>query len=216
MPARIWWCPTGPFCFLPIHAAGIYKGDNAESLSDYAISSYTPTLDALLTSPPPKIHKPNMLAVIQSKMPSNPRLNLPGTVKELGMIERHVPEKWLTRLGTEEVPTSVARVLSHLPDASFAHFACHGSQDIVNPLNSALLLGDGDLKVSKIMQNHIPNASLVFLSACETAKGDEDAPDEAMHLAATMLFVGFRGVVGTMWSVHFVILLRDLNLLLSS
>ena len=24
-PPRIWWCPTGPLAFLPIHAAGIYK-----------------------------------------------------------------------------------------------------------------------------------------------------------------------------------------------
>jgi CHAT domain-containing protein len=117
------------------------------------------------------------------------------------MIERHVPKTWLTKLGTKEEPASVGRVLSLLPDASFVHFACHGLQDLVDPLESALLLGDGDLKVSKIMQNSIQNASLAFLSACETAKGDEKIPDEAMHLAGTMLFAGFRGVVGTMWSV---------------
>jgi CHAT domain-containing protein len=64
---------------------------------------------------------------------------------------------------------------------------------------SALLLDDGDLKVSNIVGQHIPNASLAFLSACETAKGDQRTPDEVVHLAATMLFAGFRGVVGTMW-----------------
>ncbi|KAJ7881247.1 hypothetical protein B0H13DRAFT_2235584 [Mycena leptocephala] len=175
---RIWWCPTGPFAFLPIHAAGVYEGDNPESFSDYAISSYTPTLDALLASPPTKVDEPNMLAVIQHEMP------------ELGTIERYVP--WLTKLGTKEEPTSVGQVLSLLPGASF---------DLANPLESALLLGDGDLKVSKIMQNPIQNASLAFLSACETAMGDENVPDEAMHLAATMLFAGFRGVVGTMWTM---------------
>jgi CHAT domain-containing protein len=196
---RIWWCPTGPFAFLPIHAAGVYEGDNPESFSDYAISSYTPTLDALLASPPTKVDEPKMLAVIQHEMPGNRRLDLPFALKELGTIERYVP--WLTKLGTKEEPTSVGRVLSLLPDASFVHFTCHGSQDLVNPLESALLLGDGDLKVSKIMQNPIQNASLAFLSACETAMGDENVPDEAMHLAATMLFAGFRGVVGTMWSV---------------
>ena len=44
--------------------------------------------------------------------------------------------------------------------------------------------------------------SLAFLSACETAKGDSKTPDEAIHLAATLLFqlfAGFRGVVATMW-----------------
>ncbi|KAJ7930623.1 CHAT domain-containing protein [Mycena leptocephala] len=196
---RIWWCPTGPFAFLPIHAAGVYEGDNPESFSDYAISSYTPTLDALLASPPTKVDEPKMLAVIQHEMPGNRRLDLPFALKELDTIERYVP--WLTKLGTKEEPTSVGRVLSLLPDASFVHFACHGTQDLVNPLESALLLGDGDLKVSKIMQNSIQNASLAFLSACETAMGDENVPDEAMHLAATMLFAGFRGVVGTMWTM---------------
>ncbi|KAJ6553753.1 CHAT domain-containing protein [Mycena vulgaris] len=200
IPPRIWWCPTGPFTFLPIHAAGVYEGNNPESLSDYVISSYTPTLDALLISPPPKVHEPKMLAIIQSEMPGDRRLDLRFTLEELGMIERCVP--WLTKLGTKEEPTSVERVLSLLSGTSFVHFACHGSQDLVNPLESALLLGDGDLKVSRIMQNPIQNASLAFLSACETAMGDENVPDEAMHLAATMLFAGFRGVVGTMWAMH--------------
>ncbi|KAJ7815149.1 CHAT domain-containing protein [Mycena leptocephala] len=199
---RIWWCPTGPFAFLPIHAAGVYEGDNPESLSDYAISSYTPTLDTLLASTPPKVNEPKMLAVIQPEMPRDRRLDLRFTLEELRMIEQHVPKTWLTKLGTKEEPTSVERVLSLLPGTSFVHFACHGSQDLVNPLESALLLGDGDLKVSKIMQNPIQNASLAFLSACETAKGDEKVPDEAIHLAATMLFAGFRGVVGTMWTMY--------------
>ncbi|KAJ6550502.1 hypothetical protein B0H10DRAFT_1968888 [Mycena sp. CBHHK59/15] len=42
---RFWWCPTGSFSFLPIHAAGIYdEKAMGESASDYVISSYTPTV----------------------------------------------------------------------------------------------------------------------------------------------------------------------------
>ncbi|KAJ7853189.1 hypothetical protein B0H14DRAFT_3655391 [Mycena olivaceomarginata] len=29
-PSRLWWCPTGPFGFLPIHAAGVYNNDGTE------------------------------------------------------------------------------------------------------------------------------------------------------------------------------------------
>ncbi|KAJ7617740.1 hypothetical protein FB45DRAFT_800536 [Roridomyces roridus] len=43
--------------------------------------------------------------------------------------------------------------------------------------------------------------SLAFLSACETAQAHVKTPDEAMHLAATFLFAGFSGVVGTMWTM---------------
>jgi CHAT domain-containing protein len=93
-----------------------------------------------------------------------------------------------------------------LPGSSIIHFACHGVQDSDNPLNSGLMLSDGRLEISRIM--HKPDhesgesntfMSLAFLSACETAKGDRQTPDEAMHLAATLLFAGFRAVVATMW-----------------
>jgi CHAT domain-containing protein len=49
------------------------------------------------------------------------------------------------------------------------------------------------------MKLDLKHAQLAFLSACETAKGDREQPDQAIHLAATMLFVGFKSVIGTMW-----------------
>jgi CHAT domain-containing protein len=49
------------------------------------------------------------------------------------------------------------------------------------------------------MRLRLPHAVLAFLSACQTAQGSEKQPDQAVHLAASMLFCGFRSVVGTMW-----------------
>jgi CHAT domain-containing protein len=156
-------------------------------------------LETLLVDPPITIHPFKMLAVIQPEMQGRPRHSLPYTRKELETIQRHVPNEWLITLGTKEAPTSVAKVLLELSNASLAHFACHGMQDSHNPLESALLLDDDDLKASMIIERRLPNASLAFLSACETAAGDEQTPDEVVHLSATLLFAGFRGVVGTMW-----------------
>jgi len=51
------------------------------------------------------------------------------------------------------------------------------------------------------MTLNLPRASLAFLSACETAKGCAEQPDQVLHLAAAMLFVGFPSVIGTMWSM---------------
>ena len=48
----------------------------------------------------------------------------------------------------------------------------------------------------------LPNAQLAFLSACETAMGNQEQPDEAVHLAAGMLAAGFRDVIGTMWTIY--------------
>jgi CHAT domain-containing protein len=199
-PLHVHWCPTGPFTFLPIHAAGLYGAEKTENVSDYVVSSYTPTISALLNTRPCVPASFKILVAIQHDQPQVPGYAaLQYTAQELKKIEDHVPINWLVKLGIPGAPASVKTVLSHLPTASIAHFACHGEQNVLSPLDSALILQDGRLKVSQIMQQPLHNALLAVLSACQTAMGDESLPDEVIHLAATLLFAGFRGVVATMW-----------------
>ncbi|KAJ7500919.1 CHAT domain-containing protein [Mycena galericulata] len=194
-PPRLWWCPTGPFSFLPIHAAGIYGPNGTDCVSDYIISSYTPTLTALLDPPTQTAPSFKVTAVIQPDAPNcSP---LPGAEQELKKITERVPNQWLTSLES----TTVETALSHLQDSSIVHFACHGIQDLNQPLDSGLRLTDDRLTVSQIMRSPENPNTLNTRSACETAKGDRTRPDEAMHLAATLLFAGFRGVVATMWTM---------------
>ncbi|KAJ6514026.1 CHAT domain-containing protein, partial [Mycena vulgaris] len=40
-----------------------------------------------------------------------------------------------------------------------------------------------------------------FLSACQTATGNEVLQEEAVHLAGGMLSAGYRGVIATMWTI---------------
>ena len=168
-------------------------------VSDYAVSSYTPTLTALLTPPPPipVADSFKMMVVIQPERTGY--LPLSNTIIELRKIMERVPAQYLVKLGTPTAPAYVDTVYSHFPSSYIAHIACHGKQNFNNPLESALVLADGELMVSRIMAQPMPNASLAFLSACQTAMGDENLPEEAIHLAATLLFAGFRGVVATMW-----------------
>ena len=42
---------------------------------------------------------------------------------------------------------------------------------------------------------------LAFLSACQTATGDKNLSNEAIHVVAGMLFAGYSGVIGMMWSI---------------
>ncbi|KAJ7702692.1 CHAT domain-containing protein [Mycena rosella] len=204
-PPRLWWCPTGPFAFLPIHAAGIYAEDGTNCVADYVVSSYTPTITALLDPPSNAAPSFKMTAVVQTSYTDHPAL--PGAQRELKMIMDRVPNEWLTTL---DDPVTVQNALGHLLESSIVHFACHGAQELKQPLDSGLILSDGRLRVSEIMRrpegddnlNVKHSMSLAFLSACETAKGDRTMPDEAMHLAATLLFAGFRGVVATMWAMN--------------
>jgi CHAT domain-containing protein len=93
----------------------------------------------------------------------------------------------------------VTRVAEVFKSTNMIHIACHGTQDAANALSSGFCLSDGNLSVSRLMDLDLKDAFLAFLSACETAKGDEEQPDQTVHLAAAMLFVGFRSVVATMW-----------------
>jgi CHAT domain-containing protein len=94
---------------------------------------------------------------------------------------------------------TLANTTDSLKSSTFAHVACHGIQHPTDPLSSGFCLQDGNLTVSRLMELDLKDSLLAFLSACETAKGDTIQPDQTVHLAATMLFVGFRSVVATMW-----------------
>ncbi|TDL24426.1 hypothetical protein BD410DRAFT_852758 [Rickenella mellea] len=200
---RITWCPTGPLAFLPVHAAGLYSpdGTSSNSLPDIAISSYTPTLTALLRNSQhatPDTSEFKLLAVIQASSPGT--APLPGTLEELRIIRNHVSDQSSQILQGGSATTS--NVLSAMEECSWVHLACHGVQDISSPMESGLLLQDGRLNLSKIIQKQLHHAEFVFLSACQTATGDETRPEEAVHLAAGMLLAGYRGAVATMWSIR--------------
>ena len=92
-------------------------------------------------------------------------------------------------------------VLESMETFSWVHLACHASQEITNPLMSAIHLYDRPLTLSEIMKKKLPNAGLAFMSACQTSSGDENLPEEAIHLAAGMLAAGYRSVVATLWSI---------------
>ncbi|KAJ7090662.1 CHAT domain-containing protein [Mycena epipterygia] len=200
---RIWWCPTGPLAFLPIHAAGLYGEDQAfgSKLSDFLISSYTPSLTALIQGLRPQSQSQEDLQLLAVTQPSaDGQCYIPGTQEEIKCIEQHakgkVPVQWL-----DQDMATIGNVQKGMKDSRWVHFACHGVQS-TSPTESALLLaGSSRLTLSNIIQLSLPNADLAFLSACQTATGSQELSDESIHLAAGMLLAGYRGVIGTMWSI---------------
>ena len=96
---------------------------------------------------------------------------------------------------------TVKETLSAIDKSPWLHLACHGHQDPIDPTQSAFILHRGKLTLSDLMNTVSENAELAFLSACQTAVGDENNPEESIHLAAGMLAVGFKGVIATMWSI---------------
>lgn len=119
---------------------------------------------------------------------------LPHAAAELRIARERAP--WSTVL---EGAVSVADFMAALPSAAFLHLACHGKQDAHNPLSSGFSFHDGVVSLERLMDSDAHDACFAFLSACESAMGDETLPDETIHLAAAMLFLGYRSVIGTLW-----------------
>ncbi|KAG1866172.1 hypothetical protein F4604DRAFT_1779094 [Suillus subluteus] len=166
--SRVWWCPTSKLTSLPIHAAGPYR-KGASNIPNVYVSSYTPTLSALIRSRRQNASKvasntPSFVSIGQSKPNSR-------TVEaELELVKSLVP-----------------------PSMSCSEVS--GDEGTVSGAIQALKTNswqDLPLRLSDIIQAEPENPEFAFLSACHTAVGDKNAPDE---------FSGFRGVIGTMWAV---------------
>jgi hypothetical protein len=207
---RLWWCVTGELSFLPIHAAGKYQCSDAVCASDYLVSSYIPTLHSLIKARNNwnhiRRHELAGLIICEDSPESSAANHLPEAAKEVRIVRECFESVHAQVLNTMSTRTARAELLSLLDNTSahVLHLACHGIQD-ADPLNSAIMLHDGHLTIEDIMRLSFPQATLAYLSACQTAKGDQNAPDQAVHIAASMLFCGFRSIIGTLWCVaHFV------------
>ncbi|KAG9080390.1 hypothetical protein FRC06_006644 [Ceratobasidium sp. 370] len=195
---RITWCTTGSLAFLPLHAAGCYSDPEARTYK-YAISSYIPTLSVLSKASRAPVNQfQGILAVGQADTAGY--APLPGTVAELNQIQELALRLPFTRLDSEAATAS--SVLDAMKRRSWAHLACHASQNSDDPTSSAFQLHRSQLDLSTLVHERLEHADFAFLSACQTATGHERLPDEAIHLAAGMLLVGYRRVVATMWSIR--------------
>jgi hypothetical protein len=196
-PPRVWWSPGGVLNGLPLHAAG-RPGRPGASVPERVVSSYTPTLRALMLG---RVHAPvpgRPRTALSVAMPDTPGHSpLPRTADEAaGLLARLPGARSLTG------PAATRRaVLAALPGASVAHFACHASGDPARPADSHLLLHDGPLRLDAIGRLRLEGAELAYLSACGTARGGARLADEAIHAAAAFQLAGYGQVVATLWEV---------------
>ncbi|KAI9567953.1 CHAT domain-containing protein [Boletus coccyginus] len=200
--SRIWWCPTAEFSVLPLHAAGPFR-NGQRNLPDIYISSYTPTLTALIRarrhdpSSPPTRQK-QFIAIGQAKAVGVSELVSVGAeLDNIGQLVNGLAT--FTRIDGEE--SSICRVVEELGKNDWVHLACHGLPNPQKPFESAFALRDGHFTIQRIIGCNLKNPEFAYLSACHTTVGDEESPDEAIHLASAMQFAGFRSVIGTMWAV---------------
>ena|ERR1700722_372258 len=186
--------------FLPIHAVGLYNESGPGfKISDFVTSSYPPSLTVMLGKSQclqSSFH--GLLGMSQERTPG--RRPLPNAEKELTNVD-----KFGSSLNIHRLPGELAAgesVVEGMEKCSWVHLACHGTQDMAEPLHSVFLLHDGKLTLSKIITKSFPHADFAFLSAYQTVTGNDNLSEEAVHLAVGMLAAGYRSVIATMWSIR--------------
>ncbi|WP_432015271.1 CHAT domain-containing protein [Streptomyces cucumeris] len=200
---RLWWCPTGPLSLLPLHAARC--AENGISVADLVVSSYTPTLMALLHArerAEPPLPETGLVGVGVAEPPApadggraHPRL--PAVAEELTEVLA-LPVRQSRLLDAAATPKAV---LTALRAHHHAHLACHGAYDPGDPSNSGLLLHGGVLTVRELATRRLPDAEFACLSACHTAAPGTTLVDEVITLASAFQLCGYRHVLGSLWTV---------------
>ncbi|KIK33299.1 hypothetical protein CY34DRAFT_717995 [Suillus luteus UH-Slu-Lm8-n1] len=204
--SRIWLCPTAAFTSIPLHAANPFltKADRSKEpcLEDLYICSYTPTLSALVRSRQAmkKRVDPSFVTIGQGQPGAGKGKALLAVDSELELVRELVPATASCTTISADAATR-AGALEALETNTWVHLACHGKQDPAQPYHSHFVMRDEHLTLLDIMERDTPRAEFAFLSACHTAVGDKETPDEVIHLAAGLQFSGFKSVVSTLWEV---------------
>ncbi|HVG22423.1 MAG TPA: CHAT domain-containing protein [Blastocatellia bacterium] len=96
-------------------------------------------------------------------------------------------------------------VIGAFPEATHIHFSGHATFDVVNPMESALLLAEGArLTLGDLLSRRLDlsAANLVLLPACLTGLIDYyNVADEALGFPAAFLQAGAPGVISALWKV---------------
>lgn len=198
---RVWWYPTGLLSLLPLHAAGYHASPSGSCASprtvlDRVISSYTPTLGALAEASRADAEDGTMLFIGVPRSPGSPPL--PGASADREYLAKLLGPRCHVLFGKD---ATVEAVRAALPSHRWAHFSCHGQQDLAAPSRAGLGLWDGTLTVAGLSaQGH--KGEFAFLAACQTATGGAALPNEAISLANAIHFAGYRHVMATLWSTY--------------
>lgn len=204
---RVWWCPTGPLAFLPLHAAG--RG--TQWLHDMVVSSTTPTVRSLLDARSDSDAGSRRSGVEEGSdrvggSDDGRDADAPGRRRFLVASTFDSTDGLLTgplsRLTATDVVESsnVAGVRRQLETCDFVHFDCHGDQVLADPSQGGVRLTDGVLRVFDVSAISA-TGEFAGLAACKTAVGGVDLLDEAITLSAALHYAGFRHVVGSLWNL---------------
>ena len=182
---------------IPIHAAR----QPASSGDRHAIAEieyrYAPSARALIAATKRQVpdFEPRFMVVPQ---PDGGGVDLKGARAEAAAVAARFDAPIV--LSQENITSQGVR--EAICGVGWLHVACHGIADAANPLDSGLVLRDGDrFRLSDLFGASQRHLLLTVLSACQTNVPDVRLPDEATSLAAGLFIGGSRAVIASAWQV---------------
>ncbi len=209
---RIVIIPYAGFHFLPFQALLVNPADKNENSSEardmflveqYEIL-YAPSASVLKLIVAKRKPFTGRILAFGNPVLEEESLNLPYAEAEVQMLDTMFPES--TSLFLRERATE-KRAKELTAGYNAIHFATHGELNTDAPLLSSIRLTkdkdeDGRLEVQEIFNLDLQNASLVTLSACETALGKMLTGDELIGLTRGFIYAGAPSIVASLWKVN--------------
>ena len=190
--SRLWWCPTGAFAALPLHAAGRYDADVA-CIAEYVVSSYTPTVSALYRARKKYRSEADRVVVLASNAEKCPQTTPPkhaGACKVLSM-----PNFTAGHIKAEVVRTRDT-ALDVLSGAAVLHSLSPPTVEPENICHSGFSFADGKLTLSDLMSLGAAAPQLSFVRCGGTPSSK---PSDAFAMYAAMQQAGLRSIIGRLW-----------------
>ncbi|TMC16263.1 MAG: CHAT domain-containing protein, partial [Chloroflexi bacterium] len=205
--------PVGPLSIFPLHAVPYRRGNQETALFEDFDVIYTPSIRVLTIAQQEARSRQEKLAhqgtnhhllAVGNPLPATPSLGYARA--EVEYIVHLLSERTTVEPFYEHEAT-LETIWQDLPQATIAHFACHGLFDAMTPLNAELQLANNThLTLGKLLNaepEQLAYLQMVVLSACQSAMADfTHLPDEVVGLPSGFLQAGVPSVVGTLWSVN--------------
>ncbi len=198
---HVWWSLVGEFALLPVHAAGVHPRTRPQadrrrknpsrwpSMQDRVVFSYLPTVRPV--GPRPGGRGRALDAVLHVSVDVDGQLR--SLEAERRAVDEALPGARMTRLFDDDA--TVAAFRAALLECTLLHVSAHGRLDPDDSFEAGIDLADGRFALRDLAASRADAARLAVLLACESASGDFEAPNEALHAAGAAQQAGFAEVV---------------------
>lgn len=191
-----------PFSALPISplACGRGAGGEGKYLGDKFLIRYIPSCQILeFCYNRPLIENNLVYGIVEDATEDLSFTNFEcDQIANLYQIPNHLRLK-----GKQEATVNNYRQLLQKKKVNVLLSSHHASSRLDNPLESKLILADGEITLGQLMTSawRSPDLCDVFLSCCETGLTVTEITDDPLTLSTGFLCAGARNVVSTLWSV---------------